>query len=133
MSRAIKFRAWDKEMTWMRKVASISFSRAGIPDGVICFGPNENSGTTWLKDAEISLMQFTGLTDKNGREIYEGDILIQNYHGAPIGVVEFRGGEFRVRYQSRDGDTRDSSIVGFGGLGNEVIGNIYETPQLLTV
>ena len=87
-------------------------------------------------------MQFTGLLDRNGKEIYEGDVLgrlKRPLFEKPDGtmekaVVEFIRGEFGGRPL---GDTSDHlTNVHFFTAGNpypyEVIGNIYENPELLT-
>ncbi len=74
-------------------------------------------------------MQFTGLLDKNGKEIYEGDILKDNIDGYVV-VREMTGGHF----------TWKSTLSGIGGIfpfdynqknNCEVIGNIYENPELI--
>lgn len=82
---------------------------------------------------DLELMQFTGLHDKNGKEIYEGDILsISN--GKAVGVVEFQNAQFHLNYikdefrnwsKSKFLDEYSSSHS------QEVIGNIYENPELL--
>ena len=125
-----KFRAWHKiweEMGWIARIrykksgeiARLSFRR-NIYDGNIYGG--------LVNLDEIELMQSTGLKDKNGKEIFEGDILTsQNY---PVkGVVEFRTDlGLWVHY------LKEYSY--FEYLGNvagskEIIGNIYENPELL--
>ena len=63
------------------------------------------------------LMQFTGLHDKNGREIFEGDILLGN------SVVTFLGGRFIAYFN--DGKWEDI------GSHSEVIGNVWENPELV--
>lgn len=75
-------------------------------------------------------MQFTGLLDKNGTEIYEGDILLVQYYGDPKKVV--------VTYHETDAEffplsSYDKSEDGYYYKNHEVIGNIYENPELLAV
>lgn len=76
-------------------------------------------------------MQFTGLLDRHGKEIYEGDIVRHSYYGK--GEVSFGDGYFKVvnlsggeKYQSYK-KMRLNAMQGDG----EVIGNIYENPELL--
>lgn len=112
--REIKFRAWDKEQKRMLVPAM----------------PTLGGGMTWREGSydssseNYALMQFTGLKDKNGKEIYEGDILLiddieRHIVGWENSVLSF--------YQACAGyDTE-------GWNSAEVIGNIYENPELLEV
>jgi uncharacterized phage protein (TIGR01671 family) len=109
--RAYKFRAWEGGQ----------FSKMEYNVTIM-------NDKDWLcyDDAEIKgriLMQFTGLLDKNGKEIYEGDIVDSKlYDGTRKNyVVEYRDGSF---------------VIGLTELGKWiedviVIGNIYENPNLL--
>lgn len=86
----------------------------------------------WVDPKTVS--QFTGLTDRNGKEIYEGDILV--YGGQHKHVVEFKHGMFGYTLM-------DGWFLGYGSNPNftfnpldkskehEVIGNIHDNPELL--
>lgn len=140
MSREIKFRAWDKIQKEML------FSSTGeypdfrsdtqhikiVHDGVLFADAPDMGyygGGDWsYLDGEFEIMEYTGLKDKNGREIYEGDLLKDD---AGIGEVEWvqehcafmiftREPSFYYHMES-DGQLKVS----------EVIGNIYENPELL--
>lgn len=85
-------------------------------------------------DAE--LMQYTGIKDINGREIYEGDIVRQNgvlnLYGGYIGEVRWREDRWHIwqnNYWFDNGDFYYGDEVNW--THTEVIGNIYETPELL--
>jgi len=78
------------------------------------------------RDCEI--MQYTGLKDKNGKEIYEGDIIVTRLNSPDNNeeslVVEFADGSFKLK--------KENTYYYFPFLLNvEVIGNIYENPELL--
>lgn len=85
----------------------------------------EFDNVTFSEDNEI--MQYTGLTDKNGVEIYEGDI-IKNPAGA-IGVVKWVTARFEVVYTDSQLGKINWQLYSSGAL--EVIGNIHENPELL--
>jgi uncharacterized phage protein (TIGR01671 family) len=70
--------------------------------------------------------QFTGLHDKNGNEIYEGDIL--SWEGYPPAIVSFIEGTFSV-FDSTSDDTGQLLIEVL--IGAEVTGNIHDNPELL--
>ncbi|MNP82512.1 YopX protein [compost metagenome] len=75
-------------------------------------------------------MQFTGLKDKNGKEIYEGDILSNGQH--IDWIVDYHMASFVVKHVGAI--TEDSWVLNRGmAESREVIGNIYERPDLLEV
>lgn len=134
MSRDIKFRIYDtdeKEMFYQEDIDYIDFFT-----GIVFI--REEDGYDYLIDSRSDgkLMQYTGLKDKNGKEIYEGDILsIKIYSGDKVivegkTVVEFKDGCFGVIWGH---DKAFLSLNSFFKAKFEVIGNIYEKPELLGV
>lgn len=103
--REIKFRIWNlntKRMAHWEEVRAVF---------------RDLYGYSWLNDSEISIpMQYTGLKDKNGKEIYEGDIY--NYNGE-VDVFESMQ------------DFYSSELIEYRVEQGEIIGNIYENPELL--
>lgn len=111
-NRTIKFRAWDKERNVMLPDSEITRDTNGVWE---IWDENDNS-----KDDNFVLMQFTGLLDKKGKEIYEGDIITKKYE-----YCEY----------PRTLEVKWDDYGGFAELycANEieVIGNIYEHENLL--
>ena len=122
--RKIKFRAWDKENEKMMKVSSLHLENKEI-------SVKEN-GTFHLFRMQ-DLMQYTGLRDKNGKEIYEGDIVLIKLDETSTWyktVVGFKKGAFIANLI----DKEDYVYIfhhGFTGDDFEIIGNVYENKNLL--
>lgn len=136
MSRTIKFRAWDGWI--MHRVGQLNWSfRNGIT--IVQAGNRPwSSNKPWRRITNPVLMQYTGLKDKNGKEIYEGDIVRDSRIEESEAVIEYCQpiAAFVARpiikapydvYQLNEGNTMGSLKLSY----TEVIGNIYENPDLL--
>jgi len=137
-NREIKFRAWDKTSNCMDTEFSIHADGCLYQSARHRWDISDIAIETAYEDLEV--MQFTGLQDKNGKEIYEGDIILYNrgyvddsrhdfMQGHNYEII-FKDGKFmpyndKLRYQ-----------LGFDGMNGkcknyEVIGNIYQNPEFL--
>ncbi len=120
--REIKFRARsDDDVKWCYFTL---FGDTALVDG------NYHMGEGCAID-ENTVCQFTGLKDKNDKEIYEGDIVKLDGEGS-LTEVRYRDGQFeveQVEFRNVMGDAWVSIRVEKNGL--EIIGNIYENPELL--
>jgi uncharacterized phage protein (TIGR01671 family) len=133
-NRVIKFRAWDKINKCIRNVWGLNWSFDGKKlKSIIAVDPVINS-EYMLREGDFELMQYTGLKDKKGKEIWEGDILesyknmIFKEQGKQKRVVEFKDGAFTIVTVNLSIVTEDCSG---GSFEPKVIGNIYENPDLL--
>lgn len=126
--REIKFRAWDKITKKMYKVSSIHIE----DEYVDLFEKTIYEGEFKRKFSEIVLMQYTGLIDKNGVEIYEGDIVFYNSH---VNLTFYISYEHAVFYAHHTLGRKYMTPIPIGTLclsGKiEVIGNKFDNPELL--
>ena len=123
--REIKFRAWLKEE---RKMVNVETLFIGI--NRLCFGNSKTEDLFFRDFEEVELMQYTGLKDKNSKEIYEKDIISCNKYKNV--VVFFENGCFKVRYPKNDTTniicTLDTFLEKYKC---KISGNIYENFELL--
>lgn len=135
--REIKFRAWDKgnqEMVYSDKQLEDDYYVFTVTnDGVCVEAPHYDpqSCTTHYLPVESEIMQYTGLKDRNGKEIYEGDF-IRGHYGARGEIQEgpvywcdehLAWSHFGPLHAFDQRPSRAPDIL--------ILGNIYENPELL--
>lgn len=116
MSREIKFRVWGKTEKEYIRYPFAWLSLFDSPDGLEI---EENE--------DLVVEQYTGLIDKNGKEIYEWDIVQTNYMNTK-GWVVWTDGAWGI---CLSGNSFELFLAEEVGIGCEVIGNIHESPELL--
>lgn len=117
--REIRFRAWDK------------INEEMIPWGRLLNGYNLRNVFMGPEMSGLILMQYTGLKDKNGVEIFEGDVLFHPLQGRR--KVFYPYSETVASYGLRNIDNGFGSTLQDSHAVWEVIGNIYENNDLLEV
>ena len=130
--REIKFRCWNKKE---KQMYFSNFNGTRVHLGLVY----SEDLSEWMElvpgDENQVIMQFTGLKDKNGKEIWESDLILTDdmYHdyedGVAINAVP-DGKIYRVEYRDGAFFAKDE-LLGEVASGWEVIGNVYENSELL--
>ena len=130
MSRKLKFRIWDKEMKYFSSQYDLYCSNGSI----------SNDETVHPHGGRFVAQQFTGLLANNWREIYEGDILSNNWK-CEVFFSEYKAA-FMVQFNNHPRKNknillsdylsmRKTAAMSENNEGCEIVGNIFETPELL--
>lgn len=125
----LRFRAWLKKKQEMdNEIDHISW----LEDELYCIG----DGITYMVSAEdLVLMQSTGLKDKNGKEIFEGDVLEIEDEGEVLGNAKLTWDNeqavFMIEAVSVDDIAPFHEILSDESYSYRVVGNVYENPELL--
>lgn len=102
-----------------------------VGDGNIWIIDEDGVAGEWIVNNDLNLMQSTGLFDKNGKEVFEGDIvkMAKDVYSDPTyyEIVRHRGGAYRLE------SNQHGCELWLRHTNCEVIGNIYENPELLEV
>jgi len=113
MSRGIKHRAWqDNEMLYQKN------------DGIY-----ETKRFIDKISEDCKLMQYTGLKDENGKEIYQDDI-VKNLLNNKKAIIQYNFCSFILKYERM---YEDEYLGGVSDREIEIIGNIYQNPELLKI
>lgn len=153
MNRQIKFRTWDKQRKgWVREDDSSLHCQSNwficpltgkvvdvvaLPDNEYCIDYDLEyymEGIKIIKESRFVIQQYTGLKDKNGKEVYEGDIVAEKHDGgegeANIGKIFFAAGSFII---DGDGPLYDHTFSLTPDILEDylVVGNMLENPELI--
>lgn len=129
--REIKFRAFDKKVKRMFTPTMLDFHHTVREQGMVNVWHQHSQVSDdgeWKDHENIELMQFTGLKDKNGVEIYENDILSLVYGSINmIGYVKLEDSGEWILYKDKGNYLSVHSNIDR----IKIIGNIHENPELL--
>lgn len=120
-----KYRAYDGgSLSYMYQPEEVM-----VCDGDIWIHDEDSDANEWIVNNDLILMQSTGLKDKNGKEIFEGDIvkMSKDVYSEPTyyEVVRHRGGAYRLESKQHGCE------LWLRHTDCEVVGNIYANPELL--
>lgn len=124
--REIKFRAWDRRKKFIYEVIQVDWERQMVKVNTWEWLRNENKwGWRLVNWERFVLQQSTGLKDKNWVEIYEGDIVQNDFFEKPLWFIDFfqKDWAFKINHNNE----WSSYLCNFSEL--EIIWNIYENPE----
>jgi hypothetical protein len=130
--RQIKVRGWDTKRKKMWSAEEMAADQLTLmPDGSGFINVNGVSTRLSQKMPHIIPLQSTGLKDKNGVEIFEGDIVRTKYETLPPLAILWRDGGFYYSPPKKDGKGSLFCVCEFTTESDEVISNIHDNPELL--
>lgn len=139
MNRSIKFRVWDNKSLRFLSENEFTLFKNGCLNlkSKTITNPSENTlDQYYFSENRFTIQQFTGLLDKNGREIYEGDIVQYNRRSSYDGInFEVKWSEDNWGWvlvsKNKDYLINEQTPEGYRYEFIEIVGNIFENPDLL--
>lgn len=129
MSRAINFRVWHTPTATMHNYLKAKFGPKGINVTLSGkFKDVEEPTTLTVPNKDLEIMQFTGIVDRNGTPIFEGDVV--EYES--LDTVTAAKKRIVIEWDERRGEASIGFRIPAVRERMEVIGNVYENPELLT-
>ena len=131
--REIKFRVWDNfRKKFAKQITTFKFDRCGNINLVVYLDrankTKEITEQEKIYTNDFELMQYTGVKDKNGKEIYEGDIVKIDDE---VYEIKWVGAGLSAVKGERRFDWWKFAKIDGGSYIPEIIGNVYENPELL--
>ncbi len=120
--REIKFRIWDKQNKEMLDLEDLHYEYGKMSIRTTMYND-------YFDTEDMILMQYTGIKDKNGKEIYEGDIIKYYDDTYKVEFKRDRGGYFPFAQGDGCGCCQCEVVTFFNDC--EILGNIYDNPELL--
>ena len=118
--REIKFRAWDKvKKRWIKDDITIAFD--GLVRILSIDGPSK-----LVANKDVVIEFYTGFKDKNGKEIYEGDIFRASIQNPALSIVKWDGEKARFRLWEIPEERWSDTTISYASKNFEIIGNVHQ-------
>ena len=129
MNNRFKFRVWCKRI---QHFSYMPFLSAGS-NQLLWLHTDNRVSISNIDEGDYVVQQFTGLLDKNGKEVYEGDIVKVNFNRCGFQVCKIVYNEMSFKYELFSEEPSIPIFINDIVLSVEVIGNMFENPNLLNI